>query len=903
MRPCMAEHDYAQALIRPKMHRPALANTYFPRERLLQNLIDERDRPLVLIAGPAGYGKTTLLSAWLAKVGWPAAWVSLGAEDDSVASFVRYIVTAIRDIFPDALPGASAMLQAMVLPEMPVVANTLINELDSIGQPFILALDDYHAIQSREVHDLVGRIITYPPRGFHLAIATRHDPPLPLAAARAQGRVVEIRMDGLRMTEDEAALLLRRVSGLDLSPSAVTVVADQLDGWAAGLHVAALALRQRPATLTIGPQSSVATHDILGYLLVEVLDKQPACVQEWLLRTSVLDELTAELCDAVVVPGSGTCDEHIDVESLARSGLFVSVEDSDAKVYRYHHLFQRLLHEQLLRRFGPGEASALQVRASDWYAQHNQPDRALHYALKAKDHAQAVDILKRFRFQMMNDDEWQGLEAMLAQLPRDVIDASPDALLVEAFLAHIQFRREKVTVRLDRADELIARMPPGPERDALAGESAGLRSHTHYEDLDMARCAITSDLAMRQAPHANWHARAYAWLFSAATHVLTGDRVGGLNLANASFITEEDQGLGMRLRLYMALAFIHSYVGDLASLQHTAEAGLKLGAPDDPAAKWLNHLNWLRYQLGFARYHRGDLGAAAQAFAGVVATRHRAYLNCAVQSMFGLALIHQAQGEPERASEVAELAAQHALEMRAMRLQPVTAAFKVYLEMRQGQLVSVAHGLSAWAMPEVLPPMPFLFHPHVALPQLCLAIGTPECLARADEMLARLRTHAERYHNARILIEVLASHALLAEARHEQRAAQTLLERALHLAQPAGYVQLFADLGPRMVDMLARVHSRNVSPAFIRRILDALRNRQPGQNGSKPGVLVEALTDRELEVLALLQRRMSNKEIAASLYISPGTVKRHTHSIFQKLDANSRREAVTKALERQLLDP
>ncbi len=379
----------APELIGPKTFRPALSSHYLQRERLLNELTAQRDCPLILISGPAGYGKTTLLSAWLAEIEWPAAWVSLDQEENDLRLFVRYVVAAIQEHFPRAMKKTAALLRSIVLPDATVLSRMLINDLDHIDSPFVLALDDYHLISEPAIHRLIGQIVRHPPRTLHMVISTRHDPPLPMSALQAQGKLAVIRTDDLRFTEDESTMMLERVSGMALSASSAAILIEQLDGWAAGLHVAGLTLRHKPATLSLRPQS-ISTHtSVMAYLFEEVLQQQPARVQEFLIRTSILDELNQPLCDAVMGQGSAECDGEPCLAYLVQRNLFVSSVNEGEGTYRYHHLFQKLLREQLEARCSAEEIAALHGRASDWYAGHGQPDEASRYALRVKDYARA----------------------------------------------------------------------------------------------------------------------------------------------------------------------------------------------------------------------------------------------------------------------------------------------------------------------------------------------------------------------------------------------------------------------------------------------------------------------------------------------------------------------------------
>ncbi len=427
----MRNSDAQPEMIGPKTHRPMPSSHYLQRERLIDELKARQDSPLIVISGPAGYGKTTLMSAWLAGIEWPVAWVSLDQEDNDLRLFMQYVVAAIQAHFPKAMKKTAALLRSITLPDETVLGRTLINELDHIESPFVIALDDYHLIQESAIHKLVGQIVRYPPRTLHMVIASRYDPPLPLSTLQAHGKLAAIRADALRFTEEEATMMLERVSGSAVSASTAAVLTEQLDGWAAGLQVAGLTLRHKPATLALAPLPITTHSSMMQYLFDEVLQQQPAGVQAFLIQTSILDELNAGLCDAVTGQGSetGAGEGRAGLAYVVQRNLFVNSVNEPAGIYRYHHLFQKLLREQLEARYSGAEIAAMHGRASDWHAARGQSDEAVRYAVRVKDYERAGQVISRYRHELMNNDEWQRLEHWLGQIPREIINASPELLM------------------------------------------------------------------------------------------------------------------------------------------------------------------------------------------------------------------------------------------------------------------------------------------------------------------------------------------------------------------------------------------------------------------------------------------------------------------------------------------
>lgn len=275
-------------------------------------------------------------------------------------------------------------------------------------------------------------------------------------------------MGSLRFNGEESALLLQQLAGDDLPAAIVARVAEQVDGWPAGLRVAALSLRQNPQVLGDKQVSMPASGELMAYLFEEVLLRAPAVIQNFLLRTSILDTLTPALCEAVMGQKAAHHNGEHCLDYIARNGLFVTPIDLEQNVYHYHHLFQKLLQTQLRARLNEAEIAALHTRASDWHVQHNQPDEALHYAFMQQDYALATRIISRFRHQLMNNDEWQRLEHWISQCPREVVVSTADLVVAEAFIAHVRFRRVECNALTRQAEVLIDALSASPEKERAA---------------------------------------------------------------------------------------------------------------------------------------------------------------------------------------------------------------------------------------------------------------------------------------------------------------------------------------------------------------------------------------------------------------------------------------------------
>jgi LuxR family maltose regulon positive regulatory protein len=703
--------------------------------------------------------------------------------------------------------------------------------------------------------------------------------------------------------------LLERLAGTKLSPSILSPIVEQLDGWAAGLQVTGLALRHKPASLILNASEMATSNSLMAYMLDEVLMRQPQAVQRFLIKTSILNELNQALCNAICGQENTHHDqeEAVPLEDLVQQGLFISTVNEAEGVYQYHALFQQVLKDQLKAQYSPRDIEELYRRASDWHANCGHLDEALQYALQIQDYTQAGSIIIQYRYTLMNENQWQRLEYWLRKLPRQFINASPELLVSEAFLAHVRFRRSESQALLAQIDDLIARLPASDKRKQLEGESACLHAQHLYDNNDLAKAWELVQTALQHIPRENEYGHIVARLTGCAIQLAFGNRTAAFDLVFQAFTEdgiEHDQEDGYKMSLLIILCFLNAYVADLSNQQQAAREALKYETQLNSAAnihKWSNNLNWARYHLGMVHYYRNELEQAEALLSIVVSQRYQSHVNCAIQSMFLLALTHQAQGRRKDAIDTADLASQHALEMRSMALLPVIDIFKAQLALQQGHFTEAIQRAANITPPGVSGPQWRFFIPHLTVARVQMAIGTLESLHEAETILKQLHAQARQHHNSLMLMNVLADLALFADIQDDTRLALLHLEQALMMAQVGGHIRIFADLGSRMNELLSRLHSRKVSPRFIRQVQKAFTNEQTSNPVPTQSELPEPLTNRELEVLELMHKRLRNKEIAESLFVSTGTVKHHIHSIYQKLAVSSRRDAMIKAMELNLL--
>jgi LuxR family maltose regulon positive regulatory protein len=918
-------------LIRTKLYQPRATGNLVPRPRLLQRLEERRGRPLTLVVAPAGFGKTTLVSSWLEVCACPGVWLTLGEDDNDLGLFLTYLVAAIQTIFPDAVNDTQALLKAANLPLVPVIARTLINELAQIEEPFILVLDDYDLIQNLAIHDLLSELLRYPPPALHLVLASRRDPLLALTTLRARSQVTEVRAPELRFTKAETAAFLEQQLGTPADDRTVKALMQQLEGWVTGLRLLTLSLRHRDSTdLALDRLRGSVTY-IADYLMAEVLECQAPAIQDWLLCTSILDRFCAALCEAVSCgfaerrsSSSGTAvatarESELNgaafLEWLETENLFVTRLDDQHEWYRYHPLFQELLQDQLKRRLDSGGVAALHRRASAWYAENGYLEDALHHALTAGDTTTAVDLVVKHRHEPLNQERGQRLERWLNLLPKEAVEGEPQLLLAKAWVLNNQLKLGEMAPLVERAAAMLegdGTALTTRERTVLGGEISVLRCvplawmGQGQPALALARHGIDV------TPIEHEWVRGIGLSFYPVALYLAGRSERAYEEMHKMLAEGGELAGAFKHRAYVSLLAIEILNGNLNGIEQAARQLLELTEPH----RLYDSLGWVHYSLGFVHYQRNDLAQAKRHFQQLVEMRYLANAGAAAQAHYGLALTYQALGQPDQARETQQAVLAWAAETGDAGMLVEAESLGSWLTLLQGQAPDASRWTSMLGDSVLLM---FLLHiPHLTLANVLLARGTPEALLEAKDLLAWLRQSAKATHNAWRVMEITAMQAVLKEAEGQREEALTLLEPVVVWAEPQGFVRLFVDLGHRMAELLEALGRQGVAPAHVSRILMAFatkdegRTTEPGLSssvlrplstpaGDATGGSVEPLTNRELEVLELLARRLTNKEIAAELVVSPATIRTHTYNIYQKLDVHGRRQAVSKASDLGIL--
>jgi len=916
-------------LIRTKLQRPRLPRDLIPRRRLLDRLHAGSDRKLTLISAMAGTGKTTLLAQWLEECPQPSAWLSLDEHDNDRIVFLTYLCAAIQTVFPHACERVLDFTSAVQPPPARVIIASIINELDelfasplqegghSVEPPhegiratapsekgLILALDDYHHITDPAIDEILASLIEHLPQGLHLALTTRTDPRLPLAGWRARREMTEIRSIDLRFTSEEAHAFLEGTTGRELDPETIHLLESKTEGWVVGLRLAALSLRSRPDDKAFVQGFKGTSGDLIeGYLLSEVLTRQSAEIQDFALRTSVLDRFCAPLCEALTEV-SATKSQGI-IEWIAQANLFLVPLDEEGGWYRYHQLFRDVLRQELRQLYSAADISGLHARAGAWFAQNGLIDEALHHFSVADDTAAAADLVARYRHALINRAQWARLDQYLRQFSLDILDQYPDLLMLRAWLLYHRGRWLELPTALQRLEAALAQasLPP-EEANHLQGEISALRSLQYYHAVDPESALAHAQQALEKTPHEAWAARILARLHLAGVLHMRGDSNQAYAAIYRGFEEEDTPSNAFKAVLLLTVCLVLWVDADLQGMEQAAKQCIRFSQQSNMP----QILNYGHYNLGRVRYQQNDLAAAEQHFTTAVQQPYLNYGDCYTHSVCGLALTHQAQGRPDEARAVTESAIAFMLETGNTTFMPVIQSLQAEIALRQMHVATAGQWAAHLDSIPPLTPVWGFFSSHLTLVKVWLAQDTLASRGQAASLLGEFRQFLEATHNTRFFMEALALQALVDHTEGNEPAALAALEQAIVLAEPGGFIQLFVDLGAGLVPLLHQLRQQDLAPDYLDQVLAAFpdpdfANRTIANRNSRLHTLIEPLTPRELEVLALLGRHLTNQEIAEELVVSPSTVKTHTLNIYRKLEVHGRKQAVAKARELDILPP
>ena len=902
-------------LLETKLYVPRSRRGLVPRPRLIERLDRGIASTLMLVSAPAGFGKTTLLTEWLAAgPAGPAgerlvAWLSLDRGDNDPASFWTYVIAALRTVASGVGESALALLQAPRSPPLETVLTALLNDLGATAGDIVLVLDDYHVVDARDVQDGMAFLLDHLPPQLHVVIAGRADPALPLARLRGRGELVEIRAAELRFTPDEAAAYLNEMMGLQLTARDVAALEGRTEGWIAALQLAALSMQGRDDVAGFIAGFAGDDRYVVDYLGEEVLQRQSARVQAFLLQTSILGRLSGPLCDAVTGQGGGKAM----LEALDRGNLFLVPLDDRRRWYRYHQLFADVLQARLLDE-QPGQVPDLHRRASAWYQQNGEPAEAISHVLAAGDFGRAADLVELAIPAMRRSRQEATVRGWLELLPDEVVRVRPvlsvhfaGELLARGELEGVEGRLGDAERWLDGAAG-IGEGPQAPSAEMVVVDDDEFRRLP--AGIEVYRAALA--MARGDVPGTVRHARRTLELSPADEHLGRASAAGFLGLASwasgdleAGHSAYAECMAGLRRAGYIAdtfgcaiaLADIRLAQGRLGEAMRTYEQALQRAS--QPGGAVLRGTADMYVGMSEVHRERDDLPAATRhLLRSQELGEHTGLPQNRYRWRVAMARIRQAEGDLGGALDLLNEAERLYVGDFFPNVRPVP-ALRARVRVAQGEWGEAL----GWAREQGLSVDDDLSYlrefEHITLARVLLARYAAEraeaSLHEATRLLERLLRAAEEGARTGRVLEILVLQALARQARGDIPAALAALQRALTLAEPEGYVRIFVDEGPPMASLLRAAAKQGIAPSYVRRLLAAVTETE--HDSPVKQALIDPLSERELDVLRLLGTDLDGPDIARELVVSLNTVRTHTKNIYAKLAVTNRRAAVRRAAE------
>lgn len=870
------------------------------RPHLVSKIDDGLSGKLILISAPAGFGKTTLISEWLQQIDIPLAWLALDKDDNDLIRFITYLVAAIQTVTPEP---ANRVLEVLNSPSPPVaeeVITLLLNDLsdhlnsDQQGKPFILVLDDYHEIVARAVHNALTFMLDHLHPQIHLVITTRVDPPWSLARLRANQEITELRANDLRFTSDETGLFLNNVMHLNLSFDDVLRLNARTEGWIAGLQMAALSLQGRDDTTTFIRAFSGSHRFVLDYLMEEVLNRQTSEIQEFLLKTSIFERFTASLCDAVM----GTEGSQGVISWLERANLFLIPLDNERQWYRYHHLFVDLLRK-MLKENQHELINDLHRRASKWYAENDYLSEAISHALEAEDFLLVNELVSGNALVIVEHAELLEILRQLEKLVKLPISSKPWLYIAYNWVKAYADPSEGMFQDLQSAEQYLTSLENNLEKSHLICHLNAIRAYVAWVkgEADLA-LAYTQD-ALIDLPSADWITRAHLFNIEG----LAWQYLDKLPLARQSFekaIVAGRQSGRMQetFKAFTNLAYLEFLQGKLHRAFSLCQQALSLENESANLSKHMPIAAHAYATLSLVQLEWNDLDSAIlTARQGVSLAEQWKQIDVLHFSLNTLSKALCASGDLDEAFSVNQ---------RAMQLTKNISPWYFLVSSCNDIRLSLIRGdipLAANRFAEIEP----LFDERTRDRFLIIKTFLLFSQERFSDMLVTIDDAIEEISKRgemRDVITLLPLKALALQALNREDEAISVIAQCLVFAAPEGYIRIFVENGSQMAGLLRKALQFNVQPEYAGKLLTEISNDQARKRASntlrfaedaEESGLIESLSKRELEILALIAEGSTNQEIAQELVLSLYTIKSHVRNIFSKLGVKNRTEAVARA--------
>lgn len=888
-------------LVRARLHRPPFSSSFLQRPDLIQRLYDGLNAKVTLISAPAGFGKSTLISSWLDQIeasstdpdrgaSLRVSWLSLEESDNQLPRFVRYLVAAIEEAYPQSCEQVIALLFDKTPSTIEALTDLLANTLTLLPGQLVLVLDDLHTIHDEAIYTFLTRLIQHTSQRLHLVFITRLDPPLPLSRWRAQGLLNELRLRDLSFTLEETTEFLRR--NLEYIPTAeiVSTLHEGTEGWVVGLRLVALALRgvTEYSTLVSGFESN-SNRYVIDYLMDDVLEQQSPSLQQFLICTAILPRFSPALCAAILEISEGVAQQHINY--VARANLFLIELSTPVQWYRYHHQFQTMLLSRLHERYDPQAIAQMHRQAADWLAEHQQIDEALHHLLAIPDHPAIADLIESQWMVAINEHRVHELEEWLSLVPVPLLNQRPILLISLGWVQDHRLDFSQCLITLQRAEALLQTQGATlseVERNLLQANMIALRiSADKTAKMNDTLDAIHLSWKLIRPHLSHTHCMVVVWL-ALGSHRLEGGDLA-LEMLQSALEQSADWPHMARARLLYSSGIVHWYKCHLALAERAFQRGLHLARQHNLRLA----TTLCNFGLSLVANGRNQQEQAETFHLEVIREPHYQNGLRAVLSTFSLIGIYAGRGEPQVAAPFVERLKNHAILAGRPYLQNQVAALEAYLSLVCGNLPAALHWALAGSQTEMYSSSDRI---PIIRAIIFLAEASRPSLLEAKQMLEVVNRRHEHEHDWAMGIDASVLYVLTLDKLGQRQSALEELGKIVRLCVPNGLIGPFIEQNQALKPLLLELGKKPDYAQLVLLLLTSFPRQQTMTIANEPSEeLVESLTERELEILHLLADRLSNKEIAQRLVVSANTVRNHTANIFSKLQVENRFQAVERA--------
>lgn len=881
-----------------KMNRPPILPDYVVRTKIIHELESNVSKPLSLISAGIGYGKSIAVSQWLEQTRYLKTWISLDNEHNDLQIFLSYLVVAIEKIFPGMLKNTSEAISGITLPPALDISKTLINELCDIDQGFIVVLDGYHKISDRNIHNLIDEWLRFPPACVHLCIITRRDPPLKIKSLQITGRMVEIRMEAMSFSTAEIADLFNQTHHLDVKTEDIKLLYIKTEGWIIALRLVLLVIRNQEDIKHVLNSIGVGLHSISDFLLNEVLAKQPQHIQELLIETALLDRFCESLINEITNQNLKDQTQSDDgnhlVQWLTKFNLFIISLDTDQKWFRYHHLFQEFLLDQLKKWRNEQQINEIHIKASSWYESNHFIAEAIDHAQKAHDSDRIKRIIAENWENYFYKDEWNEINGWLSHLPKTESNQPTNLLLARIWN---EIRKH----RISRLPYLIKQIEKkeSPLTQTEKGHLTFAKGMVAYFKGHPKKAKDYAEKAMKLIPGTYYKFRTdiAGWYTGILTSMGNGTRAIKISNEALNCIDPPGEPIQTSYRT-MHPNFVYITNADLPSLKKRLDQFFRI--PEIGP-----------YMLGFGWYFKSVVQwwsynheLAIQFIEKTLKYRKHTAARQGVDCYICLSIAYQEMNRPEEALIAIDKGIQFALELDTHISYSIALAGKARLNLLLGNQLEAEEWLNDTKATSLDISMFWWVEvPAITRCRVMVNRGTIEDLNEALELLREYREFSESIFNKMRTIDILVLQALAYKKLGQQQEALNTLRTSIELAANGDWIRPFAEQSDELMDLLLLLKEEGLKLTFIDKILESVEKKKNLLlKAFKSEVTIKTTKDKlntftpgELKVLQCIMEGLRNKEIAEKLFNSEETIKKHISHMFQKLNVKNRLSLVSKA--------